>query len=398
MLTDPVAARRLTDLPGVFPKVTASSTVTDHPAVLGRSAMDGDLSTLWYAHGADREPALTVELGKETTVSRLRVLLPDSYLGRPPVKVTVQAGGRTVQGWIDSDDLVTFAPLRTDRLVIRFSASAARPIEVAEIAVPGVAPLGSLESLPLRLPCGGGPSLTVNGNPVATEIVEGTLGDVLNGRPLGYRSCEPVELAAGPARVSATPVDAFRIESMLLRPSAAGPEKAAGTDATPVSTEIWGPAERRVRVSAAEPSYLVVNENFNRGWQAHLDGEPLTPVRLDGWRQAWEVPAGGGIVTMRYGPDTVYRATLFGGLALVLLVVAAACVPARRTARHPAGTGPPRSARPGSGRSPRSWGCGPAAWPEPSSCARRWSCTPGWGRWPRPGTRVADRCPLWRTR
>ncbi|GAT65251.1 coagulation factor 5/8 type [Planomonospora sphaerica] len=338
VLTDPVAARRLTTLPRVFPRVTASSTATDHPAVIGRAAMDGDLSTLWYAHPADRNPTLTVELGRKTVMSQLRVLFPDSYLGRPPVRVTVRGGGRTVRAWTGAEGRITFTPLRADRLEITFTSSAARQIEVAEVGIPGVRKLGSLASFPIRLPCGFGPGLTVNGNAVPTEIVTGTLDDVLNGRPLGYRSCAPVELAAGPARVSAAHTDAFRIESVLLR----APETAAAreADAAPVGTETWGPAERRVRISTSEPSYLVVNENFNRGWKAYLDGEPLVPVRLDGWRQAWEAPAATGVVTMRYEPDAAYRAALLGGLVLVLLVAAAALVPARRTARHPAGTAP----------------------------------------------------------
>ncbi|WP_196440218.1 alpha-(1-_3)-arabinofuranosyltransferase family protein [Planomonospora sp. ID67723] len=337
-LTDPVSARRLTSLPRIFPKVTASSTATDHPAVIGRSAMDGDLSTLWYANPVDPNPTLTVELGKAVTVSRLEVVLPDSYLGRPPVRVTVRGGGRTVRGWIGSDDAITFAPLRADKLEIGFTASASRPIEVAELRIPGVKPLGPLESFPLRLPCGYGPALTVNGNAVPTEIVRGTLGDVLNGRPVDYRSCAPVELTAGPARVGAGFLDAFRIESMVLRPSAT--DGVAGTRAAPAGVEAWGQAERRVRVATTEPSYLVVNENHNRGWRAYLNGRELIPARVDGWRQAWEVPAAAGVVTIRFEPDAMYRQALAGGLALVLLVVVTACVPARRTVPHPAGTAP----------------------------------------------------------
>ena len=58
---------------------------------------------------------------------------------------------------------------------------------------------------------------------------------------------------------------------------------------------------------AAAPSYLVVNENFNVGWQAVIDGRQLRAVRLDGWKQAWLLPAGThGVVTLTYGPDRLY--------------------------------------------------------------------------------------------
>ncbi|MFC4058122.1 alpha-(1-_3)-arabinofuranosyltransferase family protein [Planomonospora corallina] len=344
VLTDPATAQRLTAVPGVFPKLSVSSTATDHPAALGRSAMDGDLSTLWYASPRDPHPTLTVDLGEVRTLSWLQVTFPDSYLGRPPVRVTVRGGGRTVRGWVGEDDRLTFTPLRARKLAITFTASASRPIEVAEIAVPGVEPLGSLESLPLRLPCGYGPALTVNGNAVPTQIVSGTLGDVAAGRPVGYRACARVELTAGPVRVNVAAADAFRIESMLFRTSAAPWARTgtadSGTHAVAAVTEQWGQAERRVRISTTEPSYLVVNENHNRGWKAYLGGTELKPVRLDGWRQAWEVPAITGTVTLRFEPDATYRTALAAGLVLVLLVVAVAAVPPRRRVRPPAGTAP----------------------------------------------------------
>ncbi|WP_245789034.1 alpha-(1-_3)-arabinofuranosyltransferase domain-containing protein [Streptosporangium canum] len=325
VLTDPISARLVTTIPGVFPQVTASSTLTDHPAVLGRSAMDGNLDTVWYAQTSDHHPTLSVNLRKKITISQIMVLFPDSFLGQPPVKVSVRGGGRTAQGWVGSDGRVVFSPIRTDRLEIGFTAPASRPIEVSEVTIPGVKPLGSLAPFPLRLPCGYGPTLTVNGNAVLTEVVDGTLDDVVGGRPIGYRACEPVDLGAGTARITATPSDAFRIESVVVRTSADDARRAVA--ATPVVAESWGRGERRVRVSASTPSYLVVNENHNAGWQAYLDGRRLTPARLDGWRQAWELPSGQGVVTMRYEPDSAYHTALLGGWTLVLLVAVFAFAP-----------------------------------------------------------------------
>ncbi|MDP9862681.1 MULTISPECIES: alpha-(1-_3)-arabinofuranosyltransferase domain-containing protein [Streptosporangium] len=351
VLTDPLSARLLTTVPGVFPQVIASSTVTDHPAVLGRAAMDGDLTTLWYAQPLDRHPTLTVKLRKKITISQIMVLFPDSFLGQPPVKVSVSGGGRTVQGWIGADGRVAFSPIRTDRLEIGFTAPASRAIEVAEVTIPGVKPVGSLAPFPLRLPCGYGPTLAVNGNAVPTEIVAGTLDDAVNGRPLGYRACEPVELGTGTARVTAAATDAFRIESVVVR-SAAAQAAPRAVSAAPVVAESWGQGERRVRVSTSVPSYLVVNENHNAGWQAYLDGRRLPPARLDGWRQAWELPAGQGVVTMRYEPDSTYRTALFGGWVLVLLVAALALV-------RPSGAAPPPATAPAAVRAAWIWPLAP---------------------------------------
>jgi arabinofuranan 3-O-arabinosyltransferase len=108
-------------------------------------------------------------------------------------------------------------------------------------------------------------------------------------------------------------------------------------------------------VTAGPASYLVVNENFNAGWQAATAGGALLrPVRLDGWKQAWLLPAGTtGLVTLTYRPAGVYRVAVFGGLAalaviflLALIFPPAPVVPPapgrwpRRRARERAQAGP----------------------------------------------------------
>ncbi len=157
VLTDPKAADLITTLPNQYPHVSASSTAAEHGAVLGRQAMDGDPSTLWYAQPFDRHPTLSIDLGRTRTFSRIRVLFPDSAQGIPPVKLTLRAGAalteaRAVQGWVDRDGVFTFPTLKTRKFTIEFTAPASRAIEVAEIAIPGVKPLGGLGAIPLRLP------------------------------------------------------------------------------------------------------------------------------------------------------------------------------------------------------------------------------------------------------
>ncbi len=75
-------------------------------------------------------------------------------------------------------------------------------------------------------------------------------------------------------------------------------------------------------MTATERSYLVVNENLNAGWRASIGGRPLRAVRLDGWKQAWLLPAGtAGTVTLTYRPDALYRDAIIGGLGTVALIV-----------------------------------------------------------------------------
>jgi arabinofuranan 3-O-arabinosyltransferase len=82
-------------------------------------------------------------------------------------------------------------------------------------------------------------------------------------------------------------------------------------------------------VTAAARSYLEVNENFNAGWQAVIDGRTLRPVQLDGWKQAWVLPAGtSGVVTLTFQPAVTYRDAIVAGLAALLLCLAAGLLPA----------------------------------------------------------------------
>jgi arabinofuranan 3-O-arabinosyltransferase len=70
---------------------------------------------------------------------------------------------------------------------------------------------------------------------------------------------------------------------------------------------------------------LVVHENFNAGWRATLDGNRLAATMVDGWQQAWRVPAGStGVVHLTYTPQrTVAAGLVLGAVAVLVLVVLA---------------------------------------------------------------------------
>ena len=81
-------------------------------------------------------------------------------------------------------------------------------------------------------------------------------------------------------------------------------------------------------MTAPTRSYLVVNENFNAGWQARLGGTRLRTVRIDGWKQGWLLPAGtAGTVTLVYVPGSGYRDAIAGGLGTLALVMLVALWP-----------------------------------------------------------------------
>ncbi|NUT09886.1 MAG: DUF3367 domain-containing protein, partial [Nonomuraea sp.] len=340
VVTDRATIERLTALPGDSLSVTASSTAVDSGAAGGRWAFDGDPKTAWFANPLDPRPTLNVELAEKTRLSRIRVITPDSYLGAPPVRVTIRAEGGVRQSWVGKDGLIAFPELTAKKVALEFGASSGRPIEISDIAFPDVKPLGALTGFKLRLPCGFGPTFTVDGNEVHTAVTGGTLNDVVTGKPVTFETCERLQLVAGPTRLALRAGESYRVESAVVRHEPGSP--AAGpTVMRQVQVSSWDAGKRVVKVGVQDDSYLVVNENFNAGWRATLGAATLKPVRLDGWRQAWFLPAfTAGTVTLTYEPDEPYRAGLASGGALALLVVVLALV--GRPARHLAPAPPAR--------------------------------------------------------
>jgi arabinofuranan 3-O-arabinosyltransferase len=82
---------------------------------------------------------------------------------------------------------------------------------------------------------------------------------------------------------------------------------------------------------------LVVPESINTGWVARAGaGTRLTPVAVNGWQQGWVVPAGtSGTITLTFAPNSLYRAGLAGGLALLPLLALMAWWPPRRRPDDP---------------------------------------------------------------
>jgi arabinofuranan 3-O-arabinosyltransferase len=137
-----------------------------------------------------------------------------------------------------------------------------------------------------------------------------------------------VLLRPGEHRIRTIPSDRFVIHDLVLVPDEQAPEEVTRREVTTVD---WGATRRTVRVAGGEESYLFFPENANAGWTATLHGKVLTPVRIDGWQQAWVLPKGaGGVVTLEFLPDRTYRTGLLVGAIIAVLLVLYALVPAWR--------------------------------------------------------------------
>jgi len=168
-------------------------------------------------------------------------------------------------------------------------------------------------------------------------------------------------MAAGRNTVIEAAADAFSVQAVTIaRPGPAVaaaavtpsvPRDVPGAAAKAATVVTWTPSRRVLQVAASQPSYLIVNENFNAGWSAVLRGRSLQPVQLDGWKQGWLLPAGSrGLVTLTYRPDAQYRVALFTGLgALGLILLLAAAPFRRRLVAAPVTDCPPGAERDGDG-------------------------------------------------
>jgi arabinofuranan 3-O-arabinosyltransferase len=350
-------------LGGHQPAVTASSTYTPDPQDQPRSAFDRSPATTWIASPLDPHPRLTISWGYARTVRRVTIKRPPDASGLKPVLIT-GSGGQSRGAMIGTTGVVTFPPMTTASLTFTFPTDQA-PVQVTGVAIPKVAAIGT-PTVPFRLPCGLGPWLEVNGKSVPTRV-SGTFPELLSGRPMTFTACSPVTLAAGDNQVTETQSDAFDVQEVVLAAArgehlSAAPA-AGGAAPVAATVESWTSSARTLRVAAASRSYLIVNENFNSGWQAVLDGRRLQPVRLDGWKQAWVLPAGSaGVVALTFPPQSLYSDAVVVGLTAIVIAIIVAIA---ATFSH----GRPRARR------ALQWS---AAWHPP---AARWRRRRLWPRW-----------------
>jgi arabinofuranan 3-O-arabinosyltransferase len=315
------------------PVVTGSSTYTGDLQDQPRSAFDGNPATSWIASPADPHPKLTITWQQPRVISRVTIRRPPGASGLLQVLVA-GSGGQLRGAMVGADGVASFPPMTTTSLAFTFTTDQA-PLQVSDIAIPGVQPIRT-PTEPFQLPCGLGPKLTVDGQDIPTGV-SGTVADVLSGRPVRFTACLAVPLSAGTNQVTEPASDSFSVQDVVLVASGASATRIAAATAPAAATiTSWTSSTRTLRVTATTRSYLEVNENFNPGWRAVLNGQPLQPVRIDGWKQAWVLPAGtAGVVTLTYPPESVYRDAVIGGLVALALVILVALAVPRRRARPP---------------------------------------------------------------
>ncbi len=330
--------------------VTASSWLDGDPSVAPYAAVDGDASTAWIADFSDPQPTLSLRWTGSRSIGEIRVRPAGFPVASTPTILQVRAPSGTRLVRLDADGVARFAPLVTDQIDIVIQDYTTRPMDrrqrvseappgLAELQVPALSDLMApvTAATPVGVPCGQGPAIQLDGTTYATSVT-GTLGDLVGQHPLAVSICdlflmEGADLKAGEHQLRALPSVSFAVQSAVLTPAAT----AAPVHHRDVTVAHWGATDRTVHVGPGEQALLVVPENANPGWVATLGGQELAATRVDGWQQAWVVPAGsGGTVQLRFAPDRPYRAALATGAAGVAALALLTAFPVLRRRRVPA--------------------------------------------------------------
>ncbi len=338
--------------PGLL-QVTVASTPGGQPAGFPASLITGTAGMPWTADTAT--PVIHLSWHGQRRIASM-IVRPARGLPSTPQTVKITSPDGTRQAPIGPGGLVRFqAPLTTDRIDVSFPGVrqativsltgqlATLPVRLSQLSVPALAGLRAVTpdaQARVTLACGQGPALTVDGRVYQTSV-SGTLGELSQYLPLQVRPCSPggtLSLGAGRHTLTAAAPGTFAITDVSL--ASAGPQTASGT-ARAVTIRSWQPDQHQLSIGPGTASYLEVHQNFNSGWAATLNGQPLTPVRLDGWQQAFVVPAGpGGAITLSFRPAATYHLVLAISLlaaALLLALAAWSFTPASR--RAPPATG-----------------------------------------------------------
>ena len=326
-------------LPGV--EVSSTSQLGGDPAASGFAAVDGDPATAWVPDVTDLRPTLTLGWQAPKTITGLHVTIDPAGGARLPKQLTLTGKTATRTVSLDTNGSATFPAMDTDQLKVTFASDEGEdetgiwlPHGIGGLTLTGGDGLLPAPETSFTVPCGAGPNVHLDGLDYKTSV-KGTLADITGHRPLALLTCPDseggIDLATGGHELRTDRSGSFVVQDLWLRPAGQAVQP-AGHRAVEVRS--WEATSREVSVAPGAESVLAVPENANAGWVATLDGRPLVKTRVDGWQQAWIVPAGaGGVVQLAFTPDTTYRTGLLIGALAVLLLLIGVFWPVRRRRR-----------------------------------------------------------------
>ena len=331
---------------------TSSSRAQGQPQWRASAAFDGDPATAWIGDFGAGAPAwiqwstpspvrvTTLTLRPAAQPVRTPTLVRVTWPGGSTGALRVAAGGR-----VKLPRPVQAARFRIDVLRAQAPAGATaadrRAVGIAEIEGAG-ARVPPPRAATLNTPCGT-VSFTVGGLSVPMRV-SGSMAAFDQGTPLRATACgrpvrgfdqvaaasnapspgRPVTLSSGTHQLVVNP-GPFAVDYLRLSSPSARPPLASGSSGHVVAAGTAGRGSYdHVRVSVSRPSWLVLGEGYNRGWQAFCDGRSLgTPTPIDGYANGWQVRPGCKAVRFAFAPNRVAKlAYLVSAIAALLCLFA----------------------------------------------------------------------------
>ncbi|MGP0048932.1 MAG: alpha-(1-_3)-arabinofuranosyltransferase family protein [Solirubrobacteraceae bacterium] len=334
-------------------RATSSSRFDGEPRWRASSALTGAPGAAWIG---DWDPAagpawLQISVsGRPFHVSALVLGVPSLPVRRPTVVRVQWPGGATARLAVSAAGAVTLPhPVATRELRIEIlSAVAPAGATAAQRRAVGIASLHGLRDLP-RVPAPGAGSFTAGcgsarvlvGSALVALRVHGSAGAFEAGTPLPALGCgAPVALGAGVQSLVVDPgplaVDDLRLFSPAPVPLAYAAQTGRVADPGTAGRGFYD----GVRVQVAGPSWLVLGEGYNRGWEAWCNGRTLgAPAPIDGYANGWRIGAGCARVRLAFGPNRLaevgYATSGVGGAACVVVLVLTGWRRRRRLAAPP---------------------------------------------------------------
>ncbi len=363
-------------------EVTASSSLGSLPDLEPQNLFRPGQSGSWIAGAPD--PVLRLGWQGMRTIRRM-VILPVPGFSAVPESIKIVSPDGTRFASIGLDGFTEIVPpLTTHQMtisfpVVQFTGTTQQasgqpvqlPVGLSKLSIP------ALNGLRARTPaagskfslgCGSGPRLAIDGRKYPTKVA-GTIGDLTQFHQVRVRLCSAgseLVLGAGQHRLRQAarpgPFTVTNLSLVSLGPHA-GPTGVAVVAGLARVRDVrvldWGADTRLVTIGAGARSYLELHQNANPGWVATLTERgrastaqkpmTLTAVTLDGWQQAFVVPAGsGGTITLTFGPVKFYHAWIILSAigAIGLLVIASARRWRRRVPEAMVLAAPPAAASP----------------------------------------------------
>jgi len=333
--------------------VIANRRLRGTPDARGASAFDGDYSTAWQTpFGGSVGAELTINHVSPVEASSVTVTWFDDGLHSVPSELTmvgddgiprviflpptppvngIASTTVDVPAYVSSHSVITVSAITEHHSPEYFSGLPQElPIAISEIQLGNTPNPVFDRTLPISTECRRD-LVVIDGTPIPFRVL-GTREDALTRSELVLEACTgTLDTDAGTHRVDAIPgsVSGFDVDRLVLDSHAREQAPRSNAEAPATTVVRAESTEFDLRVGPSNvPSWLVLEQSWNAGWHATVDGEGVgAPVLINGYANGWLLPPGEieRSVELRWEPQQTMRLALWfsllAGIGVIALLV-----------------------------------------------------------------------------